>query len=218
MDLEVKLFYIYALLNCDHAGLLKANLRPFNALNGTQIDPTIIFEQINAEKQRIRKITERLWLIEDFISFQYGGQLNPANRVHKSVIELLEKNEIDLASIKGLSRGLVALKDKDKDKDIDKDSIDKGVAHNFSPPELFDIQQEMCRQLTAQGIDPKQMGVDALAANFESYYSAQGWLRANGMRIFKWQPLVHQWLAKEKGSKAGKSTKSAKQKKWHKGS
>jgi ABC-type antimicrobial peptide transport system permease subunit len=54
------------------------------------------------------------WFIRSFIEFQYGT-LNPDNRVHLSIINILEKNKI-----KPLVSPLLGVKDKDKDMDKDK--------------------------------------------------------------------------------------------------
>lgn len=56
--------------------------------------------------------------IQDFIDFQYG-ELNPENRVHKSVLNRVEKE----GAKKGLKRPLQGTKDKDKEKDKDKDKV-----------------------------------------------------------------------------------------------
>ncbi len=61
-------------------------------------------------------------VVTGFIEFQYGD-LNPDNRVHKSVLNRLEK----LAPIKDLTSPLLGAKDKDKDKDQDKEK-EKGSA------------------------------------------------------------------------------------------
>ncbi len=58
-----------------------------------------------------------------FVRFQYG-KLNPENRAHKSVIDLLMKNGVNpetLAPSKGLDSPSEGCKDKDKDKDKDKE-------------------------------------------------------------------------------------------------
>jgi hypothetical protein len=118
MPNEYKLFWNYILCECDHAGLFKVNVRMFNALVGCNISTDRSLEYFNADKDRVRVIKPTLWYIEDFISFQYGVQLNSANRVHKSIIDLLELNEVNLGSIRGLKDLKEGVKDKDKDKDI----------------------------------------------------------------------------------------------------
>jgi len=223
---EVKLFFIYATLRCDHAGFLKVNLRAFNALHETQLTPDQILSEVNEEKERFRVITERLWLLEDFIPFQYGSSLNPNNRVHRSILDLLEKNGVSLGSIKGLNRGLIGVKDKDKDKDRDKDTdiSYSNASAKTEIPNVVEIHTEMNRWLTAQGISITNFNASELAEKFHNHYDAQGWLRSNGMPIYKWQPLVNSWMVKEKSrilkemNSAKSATDGAKktEKKWHK--
>ena len=197
LDIEVRLFFIYAITNCDHAGILKANVRAFNALNGTQVGKDTILEQINAEKQRIEKISDTTWFITDFIRFQYGDTLNPANRAHASVIKRLEQQSIDYGAIKPLGSPLLGVKDKDKEKD--KDNISIGT------PELKDVNERFRSVATSAGYDPNQLNCDAMAERFFEYYESQGWRKANGMPIHKWQPLVSTWFSKEKSNFKGTS-------------
>lgn len=65
------------------------------------------------------------WFLPDFISFQYG-ELDVANRAHKSVVDRLNRYEL-LAKIKGVASPLQGGKDKDKDKDM---VITGGVGEN----------------------------------------------------------------------------------------
>lgn len=118
MPTEYKLFWYYMLSNCDHAGLYKVNLRSFCGLNEVKVSSTIALKFFNAGKQRIREISESLWLIEDFFVYQYGTTFNWNNRVHESIGELYKRHKIELTSI----RGLIDLKDRVKDKDKDKEN------------------------------------------------------------------------------------------------
>lgn len=118
MPIEYKLFWYYILSNCDHAGLFKVNLRSFCGLMEVKLTQSKVLEYFNFGKQRIRVISDSLWLIEDFFVYQYGPTFNWNNRVHESIGELYQRHNIELKSI----RGLIDLKDrvKDKDKDIKK--------------------------------------------------------------------------------------------------
>lgn len=130
MPNEYKLFWFYMLAKCDHAGLFKVNLRSFRGLievNDRSIEgqEQVLFRSsealkyFNTGKNRIRVISENLWFIEDFFVYQYGTTINTNNRLHESIQKQLEKNGIELTSI----RGVLDLKHGVKDKDKDKDSI-----------------------------------------------------------------------------------------------
>ena len=99
-----KLFWLYLLDNCDHAGIWEVNwsLVKFHIKN-------FVFKKENfAEK--IVEISSTKWFIKNFVDFQYG-ELNEENRVHKSVLKILEKE----GASKPLTSPLLGLKDKDKD-------------------------------------------------------------------------------------------------------
>lgn len=116
---EYKLFWLYLTDECDHAGIwhvelsvaedrlgMKLSLKKMQGLAGDRI---VAFDN------------ESKWFLPDFISFQYG-ELDGNNRVHKSVIERLEKYgliEPLTNSHKTLTRPLQGCKDKHKDKEKD---------------------------------------------------------------------------------------------------
>ena len=117
-----KTFWQYLCDNCNHAGIWEVDFELAEILIGSKINQTEIedvfrkqFECLNSGKK---------WFIRDFVDFQYGD-LNPSNRLHLSVINILKKE----GAYKGLIRGLEAPKeldkelDKDKDKDKDRDFI-----------------------------------------------------------------------------------------------
>lgn len=113
-----KLFWIFLLDNCDHAGIWQVNW----PLVQFHIKDYVFNEQVF--NGRIKQLNPEKWFIPKFIVFQYG-ELNPENRAHLSVICILKKE----GAYKGLIRGLEAPKeldkelDKDKDKDKDRDFI-----------------------------------------------------------------------------------------------
>lgn len=221
---EVKLFFVYATLKCDHAGFLKVNLRAFNALHETALTAPEILEAVNEEKTRFRVISDRLWLLEDFIPFQYGNSLNPNNRVHASIISLFEKHGVSLDTIKGLDRGSGGVKDKDKEKDKDED-IDTGetVTHTREnrPEDPADVAEQMKRWLMQNDIQPEQFDVSPVADKFFNHYETNGWKR-NGTPVYKWIPLVSLWMANEKArilkelSQGAENNALKTEKKWHK--
>lgn len=102
------------LANCDHAGLFKVNLRSFRGQVEVKVTSNEALQFFNNGKDRIRVISETLWYIEDFFVFQYGTSMNLNNRLHNSIAELLEKQKIELTSIRGLVDLKVGAKEKDK--------------------------------------------------------------------------------------------------------
>lgn len=107
LALKDKMFWIFLLDNCDHAGVWQVNWR----LVRFHISPDF---QLNLApfSGRIHALSEAKWFIPKFVEYQYGA-LNPDNRVHQSVISLLMKE----GAYKLLTRPLNRVKDKDKDLD-----------------------------------------------------------------------------------------------------
>lgn len=128
MPSEYKLFWYYMLSTCDHAGVFKVNTKTFCKMNEVILTSSLALNYFNTEKQRVRVLSDNLWLIEDFFQYQYGEIFNPNNRVHDSIEKVYQRHNIEMTSI----RGLKDLKDrvKDKDKDKDKDIKKGGMGEN----------------------------------------------------------------------------------------
>ncbi|HEY0088896.1 MAG TPA: hypothetical protein VGB37_08635 [Candidatus Lokiarchaeia archaeon] len=121
---EYKLFWFYLKDKCNHAGIWRPNSRLFEVMIGVKIDLKIALDYFNKDKLRCEILKSGHWFILDFFVFQYGETFNIANRVHKSIQDIYNQEQIVLRSI----RGLKDLKDGVKDKDKDKDKyLEKGV-------------------------------------------------------------------------------------------
>jgi len=106
---HLKLFWFYIQDDCDHAGIWQVDMEVASIRVGEELN---LEECKEAFKEEIVIFdNDEMWFIPSFIDFQYGA-LNPENRVHKSILLLLDK-----ALTKGLIRPLEGCKDKDKDKD-----------------------------------------------------------------------------------------------------
>ena len=130
MPLEYRSFWFYVKDKCDHAGIWRPNVRRFNADIDNDIDLDLALSWFNSDKDRIVELESGHWMIKDFVTFQYGKNLNLNNRVHLSVFNRLNDLEVNLGSIRGLnevkkgsSRPQVEVKEGVKDKDKDKDKV-----------------------------------------------------------------------------------------------
>ena len=130
MPLEYRSFWFYVKDKCDHAGIWRPNVRRFNADIDNDIDLDLALSWFNSDKERIVELESGHWMIKDFVTFQYGKNLNLNNRVHLSVFNRLNDLEVNLGSIRGLnevkkgsSRPQVEVKEGVKDKDKDKDKV-----------------------------------------------------------------------------------------------
>lgn len=111
---SMKLAWIYICDNCNHAGIWDVNLKLLSFHLNQKITKQDLAEAFGSKLHWFDN--ERKIHIQSFIDFQYG-ELNQANRVHKSILKILEKE----APSMGLSRGLLAPKDKEKEKEKEKD-------------------------------------------------------------------------------------------------
>lgn len=136
-----KVLWDFLYHDCDHAGIWIVDFEIAQILIGKDIpvNEKDALKFFNNGEQRIIPFDDNTkWFIPSFITFQYGT-LNPSNRAHNSVIQLLKKHNISDPS-KALVRGLEGCKDKDKDKNKDKDRED--IMSVFDPPnfqEFLDI-------------------------------------------------------------------------------
>jgi hypothetical protein len=110
---KYKAFWIFLLDKCDHAGIWKVDYESASFHIGEDVGE----EARGIMNGRIYEYKDK-WFIPKFIFFQYGF-LSDINRVHKSVVEILEKEGL----YKVYKQTLIGLKDKDKDKDKDKYNI-----------------------------------------------------------------------------------------------
>lgn len=174
MPTEYKLFWYYMLTACDHAGIFKVNVRSFCGLNGLNVSAGEAFLFFNAGKDRIRQISDSVWLIEDFFVYQYGDHFNINNPLHRGVKKQLDLHGIELTSIRGLKEvnltskspqkeGSQALKDKDKDNNNNTNSSLKTVPKDGGMGEENDDDPK----LDEQALSPKM--VSTFKKHFPKY-------------------------------------------------
>ena len=110
---RLKLFWLYLLDDCDHAGIWHVDPEVAAIRLGVEVDMDVAIEAFG---DRITVFDDgNKWFIPDFIEFQYG-KLSETNRMHKSVISILTQQGVSMP----LGCPLEGAKDKDKDKGKDK--------------------------------------------------------------------------------------------------
>jgi len=110
LDPKYKCLWLYLCDKCNHAGVWDVNFPLMQFVIKADFNRT---EVLSIFKEHIQELPPGdKWLIVDFVDFQYGP-LNPENRAHASVIEILKKE----GAYKGLTRGKQGRKDMDKDKE-----------------------------------------------------------------------------------------------------
>lgn len=120
-----RLFWIFLLDKCDHAGIWDVNWRLAEYHLRHKPDPAALGD-------RVVQLGNGKLFIPKFLEFQYG-ELNEDNRVHASVMAILRKEGLlDHHTIKGLISPIQGRKDKDTDKDMDKDKARESFATFWS--------------------------------------------------------------------------------------
>lgn len=117
LPIEYKVFWLFLLDECDHAGIWHVEMDIAEARLGIKLSLTKIrglFKEKVVEFDGGNKL-----FVPDFVQFQYGI-LNPDNKAHRSVINILSRYKL-----MGHGSPLEEAKDKDKELDKDKDT-DKG--------------------------------------------------------------------------------------------
>lgn len=94
LELEplMKILWLYMLDTCDHAGVWKVNFKLASYSIGTALDRQ---SALNALGDRIHVISLDKWHIPKFITYQQKGFLNPSNKSHKGILNLLDYHKID---------------------------------------------------------------------------------------------------------------------------
>ena len=130
LPVRLKIVWFYLINKCDHAGIL--NDLDVGLLSYQIGDNYTIDEILEAFNDNIEQIGDNKFYLTKFCKFQYG-ELNPNVKVHKSVIKLLDKHNIEL------DNPLVSVKDKDKNKAKDINTKKEEFAKRVEK-EVFDMQ------------------------------------------------------------------------------
>jgi hypothetical protein len=126
---KYKLFYIYLLDECDHAGIWKVNFRKANFMIGETLEQAEVLRYMS---DRVKRVDEAYWLVSKFIKFQYGSLKN--DKVGLSALAILKKHGLSEfadaskeAPTKPLASPYQGAKDKDKVMDMDLDKEEEGI-------------------------------------------------------------------------------------------
>ncbi len=99
MDLskDTKLFYIYYITNCDHAGVLKLNLRIAEMQTGIKSIQTVIEQLSNC----LLTLKPNVYLMPAFIKYQYPNFPKSNVKQQDSVLKILSIYGIDIVGNNG---------------------------------------------------------------------------------------------------------------------
>lgn len=174
-----KLFWIYICDNCDHAGIFKPNKRIFELIVGEKMNVTDFLESCNLDKVRIVELENGRWYLTGFISFQYGGKLNVNNRVHKSILSVLTKNNITW--VDDVKPQLELIEDTQEQKD------------NASPGQPRTIT-EAIDYFKEKGSNKNE------GEKFYYFYESKGW-NVGKTKMKNWKMSASGWISRNKTNK-----------------
>jgi len=78
---------------CNLAGIWKPNYSLASYVIGSKVDEAMLLSIDNGNQ--FEKLPDGKILCVDFVKFQYGTELNPLSPIHKKVIDLLSRYDID---------------------------------------------------------------------------------------------------------------------------
>jgi hypothetical protein len=88
-----KLLWIYILDKCDHAGVWEVDFDEVELKLGVRFDPK---EALNKLDNRAIEFRDgEKWFIPDFVTFQYGEELNMKVKAQWSAIQIIKKYNLE---------------------------------------------------------------------------------------------------------------------------
>jgi len=157
---KYKTFWLFILDKCNHAGIWKIDIESASFHIGENIDCIEAYEIFG---NRIHKFKDS-WFISKFIKFQYGV-LSENNRVHGSVLKILE--EEGLSKVYG--RALKGLKDYDYVKDKEKDKQD--ISNDISKDILIMSTFKFFCKITGQELNSTKDRLDLIEKRFKDGFT-----------------------------------------------
>lgn len=148
-----KLLWFYILDECDHAGIWQVDEDVAKIRIGCGVD---FNEAQKVFKNHIQIFDDgQKWFIPDFIDFQYG-ELNPANKVHLSVLTIHKKYKI-----KPLGSPLKGAMEKDKEKEKDKEDARTEFEKVFD--EFLEMRRKIRKPATPKAVELIMADLETLA-------------------------------------------------------
>lgn len=90
---------------CDLAGIWKPNFVLASYVIGNKVDEQMLLNIDNGNQ--FEQLEDGKIICIDFVRFQYGSELNPSSPIHKKVIELLSRYDIDIQTKEVQQKGFI---------------------------------------------------------------------------------------------------------------
>lgn len=183
---DAKLFFIYYVVMCDHAGILRLNKKLCEFQTGLKSIDTLIKELGNS----LVTVRQGLYFMPKFIKFQYPNFPNSKVKQQDSAIKILNSLGLWDATTNSyltVSQELTNSYDNDSVNGIIKKETKKTNA-DFIPPILSEVVEYF-----------KKNGYSETGARkaFE-YYSTADWVDSKGTKVKNWkQKMLSVWMRDE---------------------
>ncbi len=131
---EQKILYFFVITQCSNIGVFKMSLRLVSMQVGFDVNEELILSlPVNVEKIGVNKY----WL-PNFCQYQYG-ELKETCKPHKRYMDDLKKEGLLDRVMKGYTKGMQTLEEKDKDKEEEKEE-EKTKKKKFTPPTIEELK------------------------------------------------------------------------------
>jgi hypothetical protein len=201
-----KLLWLYILDECDHAGVWQVDFEVAQIKIGEKLSEPAALKALQGKI--IPFSSGEKWFIPDFIEFQYGI-LNPENRAHNSVIQILQKSGLieskndetppKEAPIEGGTKPLISPlqgamdMDKGKDNNLTISTVTiveegKPARKQFVPPTLDEVKAYFLENGYAE----------ETAIRAHEYYTTGNWKDSKGHKVLNWkQKMISVWFKEQ---------------------
>jgi len=189
LDPNMKLFWIYLLTNCDHAGIWEVDIDLAAFQTGVELDESTILKTFN---RKIVPFKDGKWFVPKFVDYQYG-ELNENVNAHKSVIKLLTKYGLYVDN-QLLPNSSATVKDKDKDKVKDKDKESKKSQLLSIEIQLTELQKDFKNKDVKVEYEKWKDYMLSRGKTYKNYSAAfRNWLRNDQFDKVEHKPLADQF-------------------------
>lgn len=163
LSVSNKLFFIYLITNCDHAGIIDLNIKLAEFQTGIKGLANSLLTVIKEFDNRLIRLSDNYYFIPKFIKYQYPNGLSNNVKAQLSVINKLKEfnlfDDSNQTVKQELANSLLTVQDididKDKDKDKDKQTVKIETKNDLHPLQKYVIDNfpnvsKLKTQLTKQ--------------------------------------------------------------------
>ena len=175
---DAKLFFIYYITNCDHAGILKLNKKLFEFQTSIKDIDKVIKEMGN----KLILIKDSVFFMPGYLKFQYPDFPKSKVKQQEGALKILDNHGITLEIVKSY---LTVPKELEYSYVNDNDNVSDSVKNNKEGKKNKPTLEE-CKQYCLE----RNNGVDA--DKFFNYYESNGW-RVGKNPMKDWKAAIRTW-------------------------